>query len=229
MRKIIGHMQTTLDGRVARGDGTLWEPFPWGDTEVAYVNETFRRADTLGDEPGALYDAIIPYWHGVATGHPPTDAPPITPAFADFLCWPWCCPPAPGLPEMPMMPPMGIAGHHPTRMIRLHRREVMRDLAARRGVGGPTATLRLPRFTESLALWARIRGHPATAPTFSVAPVHGVASLAQTPGEPLLDGDGFLSRGHRIKALVQPRAKVLSVLSHVPGGPVAVLVLPKAL
>jgi dihydrofolate reductase len=83
MRKIIGHMQTTLDGRIARGDGTLWEPFPWGDAEVAYVNETFRRADTWAMSR-VLYEAIIPYWHDVATGHPPADAPPTTPAFADF-------------------------------------------------------------------------------------------------------------------------------------------------
>jgi dihydrofolate reductase len=31
-----------------------------------------------------LYDAIIPWWDGVATGQLPTDAPEITPAFADF-------------------------------------------------------------------------------------------------------------------------------------------------
>jgi dihydrofolate reductase len=83
MRKIIGHLQTTLDGRIARGDGTLWEPFPWGEPEVAYVNETFRRADTWAMSR-VLYDAIIPWWHGIATGHPPADAPPTTPAFADF-------------------------------------------------------------------------------------------------------------------------------------------------
>jgi dihydrofolate reductase len=83
MRRIICHVQTTLDGRIARGDGKLWEPFPWGDIEVAYVNEFFRRADTWALSR-VLYEAIIPYWHGVATGHPPEDAVPVTPAFADF-------------------------------------------------------------------------------------------------------------------------------------------------
>jgi hypothetical protein len=52
-----------------RGDGTLWEPFPWGEPEVAYVNETFRRADTWAMSR-VLYDAIIAWWHGIATGHP---------------------------------------------------------------------------------------------------------------------------------------------------------------
>jgi dihydrofolate reductase len=83
MGKIIGHLQTTLDGRIAGGDGNLWEPFPWGDAEVAYVNETFRRADTWAMSR-VLYDAIIPYWHAIAAGEPPREALPITPAFADF-------------------------------------------------------------------------------------------------------------------------------------------------
>lgn len=30
MRKIVVHMQTTLDNRIANGAGMFWEPFPWG-------------------------------------------------------------------------------------------------------------------------------------------------------------------------------------------------------
>jgi hypothetical protein len=36
MRKLVVHMQTTLDGRISRPDGLFWEPFPWGATEMAY-------------------------------------------------------------------------------------------------------------------------------------------------------------------------------------------------
>lgn len=83
MGNIICHIQTTVDGRIACADGKLWEPFPWGDAEVAYVNETFRRADTWA-MTRVLYDAIVPYWHGVATGNPPADPPPSSAAFTDF-------------------------------------------------------------------------------------------------------------------------------------------------
>src|SRR5436309_14584622 len=79
---------------------------------------------------------------------------------------------------------------------------------------------------------ARELGADAAAPgpaSASVASVHGVATLAQAPGELLLRGDGFLPRGHRIEAPIQPRAKVLPVPAHVPRGPVAVLVLAKPL
>ena len=31
-----------------------------------------------------MYDAIVPWWDGVATGQLPADAPEITPAFAEF-------------------------------------------------------------------------------------------------------------------------------------------------
>ena len=32
MRKIVVHMQTTLDNRIANGAGMFWEPFPWSGT-----------------------------------------------------------------------------------------------------------------------------------------------------------------------------------------------------
>jgi dihydrofolate reductase len=76
-------MQSTLNNRIANAQGAFWEPFPWGEPEVAYVNQFFSAADTLALSR-VLYDAIIPWWDGVATGQLPTDAPEITPAFAEF-------------------------------------------------------------------------------------------------------------------------------------------------
>jgi hypothetical protein len=63
----------------------------------------------------------------------------------------------------------------------------------------------------------------------SVASVHRVATIPQASGEFLLRCDRFVARGHRIEAPIQPRAKVLPMLPHVPGGSVAFLVLAKAL
>jgi hypothetical protein len=66
-------------------------------------------------------------------------------------------------------------------------------------------------------------------PATSVASVHRVATIPQVPGEFLFRCDGFVARGHRIEAPVQPWAKVLPMLPHVPRGSVALLVLAKAL
>lgn len=74
MRKIVVHMQSTLDNRIANAQGAFWEPFPWGEPEVAYVNQFFRAADTWAMSR-VMYDAIIPWWDGVATGQLPADAP----------------------------------------------------------------------------------------------------------------------------------------------------------
>jgi hypothetical protein len=63
----------------------------------------------------------------------------------------------------------------------------------------------------------------------SVASVHRVATIPQAPGELLLHRDGFVARGHRVEASIQPWSKVLPMLSHIPRGSVAILVLTKAL
>jgi len=83
VRKIVVHMQSTLDNRIANAQGAFWEPLPWGEPEVAYLNQFFRTADTLALSR-VMYDAIVPWWDGVATGQLPPDAPEITPAFAEF-------------------------------------------------------------------------------------------------------------------------------------------------
>jgi len=83
VRKIVVVMMSTLNNRIANAQGTFWELFHWGEPEVAYVNQFYRAADTWALSR-VLYDAIIPWWNGVATGQLPTDAPEITPAFAEF-------------------------------------------------------------------------------------------------------------------------------------------------
>jgi hypothetical protein len=47
VRKITVPMQSTLDNRNANDQGAFWQPFLWGEPEVAYVNQFFRAADTL--------------------------------------------------------------------------------------------------------------------------------------------------------------------------------------
>lgn len=70
MRKVIVHMQTTLDGRISKPDGFFWEPFPWGDEETSYVNQMFAAADTWVLS-GRLYEFVVPYWEQVAAGTAP--------------------------------------------------------------------------------------------------------------------------------------------------------------
>ena len=83
MRKIILHMQSTLDGRIATADGGFWEPFPWGDVEMAWLNDQFRAADTwVLTRP--LYEAIVPWWDAVAAGEVPDDVPEVSPVLQDF-------------------------------------------------------------------------------------------------------------------------------------------------
>jgi dihydrofolate reductase len=83
MRKVVVHMQTTLNNRIANADGTFWEPFPWGEEEMAWINGRFRAADTwaLGRR---TYEAIVPWWDQVAAGQVPDDAPELTAADREF-------------------------------------------------------------------------------------------------------------------------------------------------
>lgn len=83
MRKLVFHMQTTLNNRIANADGQFWEPFPWGEEEMAYLNQQFRQADTwaLGR---TAYETIVPWWDTVAAGETPDDAPMITAADREF-------------------------------------------------------------------------------------------------------------------------------------------------
>jgi dihydrofolate reductase len=83
MRKIVFHIQTTLNNRMANADGGFWEPFPWGEEETAWLNEQFRQADTwaLGRK---AYETIVPYWDAVAAGAVPEGAPPPSAADREF-------------------------------------------------------------------------------------------------------------------------------------------------
>jgi dihydrofolate reductase len=67
MRKVIVVMQTTLDGRISKPDGSFWQPFAWGEEETAYVNETYAHADTWVMSR-KLYEFVVPYWEQVAAG-----------------------------------------------------------------------------------------------------------------------------------------------------------------
>jgi dihydrofolate reductase len=83
VRKIVVIMQTTLDTRIATEKGVFWEPFPYGDPEVAYANRYFRGVDTWALSR-VLYENIVPWWDMVASGNLPPDAPEISPPFAEF-------------------------------------------------------------------------------------------------------------------------------------------------
>jgi dihydrofolate reductase len=83
MRRIIVHMQTTLDGRISKPDGFFWDPFPWGDEETAYVNRRFAAADTWVMS-GRLYEFVVPYWEQVAVGTAPDIGVPDSLARDDF-------------------------------------------------------------------------------------------------------------------------------------------------
>jgi dihydrofolate reductase len=83
LRRIAVHMQSTFNGRIASADGGFWEPFAWGQEEMAYLNQFFRMADTWALSR-KLYEAIVPWWDTVATGEIPGDAPAITAAEREF-------------------------------------------------------------------------------------------------------------------------------------------------
>ncbi len=72
MRRLVYHLQATLDLRISTAAGKFWEPFPWGEVETAYLTELFGRADTwvLGRK---MYEVIVPYWHGIADGDQPAE------------------------------------------------------------------------------------------------------------------------------------------------------------
>lgn len=83
MRRISVHMQTTLNNRIANADGVFWEPFAWGEPEMAYINDLFRAADTFALSR-VLYEAIIPWWDTVAAGEVPDDAVHLSTADKEF-------------------------------------------------------------------------------------------------------------------------------------------------
>ena len=83
MRRIAVHMQTTFNNRIANADGGFWEPFAWGEEEMAYLNQFFRAADTWALSR-KLDESIVPWWDSVARGEVPDDAPAITAADREF-------------------------------------------------------------------------------------------------------------------------------------------------
>jgi dihydrofolate reductase len=83
MRKIVFHIQMTLNNRIANVEGGFWEPFPWGEEETSWLNEQFRQADTwaLGRK---AYETIVPWWDTVAAGETPEDTSAISAADREF-------------------------------------------------------------------------------------------------------------------------------------------------
>jgi dihydrofolate reductase len=83
MRKLVVHMQTTLDNRIANDQGVFWEPFPWGQVEQAYINDHYARADAwVMSRP--IYEAVVPWWETVARGEVPGDVEGVTEVDREF-------------------------------------------------------------------------------------------------------------------------------------------------
>lgn len=83
LRKLTVHMQTTLDDRISKPDGSFWDPFPWGDEETSYVNQMFAAADTWVMSR-KLYEFVVPYWEQVAAGTAPDIGVPPSAARDEF-------------------------------------------------------------------------------------------------------------------------------------------------
>ena len=84
MRRIVVVMQTTLNSRIGTSEfGVFWDPFPWGEPEQAWLNDVFRRADTWAMSR-RMFEAIVPWWEGVAGGDVPADAGELNPADIAF-------------------------------------------------------------------------------------------------------------------------------------------------
>jgi dihydrofolate reductase len=83
MRKLVVHMQTTLDNRIANDQGVFWEPFPWGQVEQDYINDHYARADAwVMSRP--IYEAVVPWWETVARGEVPGDVEGVTEVDREF-------------------------------------------------------------------------------------------------------------------------------------------------
>jgi dihydrofolate reductase len=74
MRKLTLHMTITVDGFIAKPDGTLWEAFPWPAEMQEFNNDFFGQLD-IAIYGRLNYQTIVPWWHDVAIGKPPADVP----------------------------------------------------------------------------------------------------------------------------------------------------------
>jgi dihydrofolate reductase len=84
VRRVVVVMQATLNSRIGTGEfGVFWDPFPWGEPEQAWLNGTFRRADTWAMSR-RMYEAIVPWWEEVAAGRLPDDVGELHPADVAF-------------------------------------------------------------------------------------------------------------------------------------------------
>ena len=74
MRRLVLYMITTVDGFIAKPDGTFWDAFAWSDEMQAFANDLFRRMDTAVYSR-LTYEAIVPWWEAVARGDVTADEP----------------------------------------------------------------------------------------------------------------------------------------------------------
>jgi dihydrofolate reductase len=83
MRKLVFHIQTTLDNRISHANGELWATFPWGAPETEYLTSLFRETDTwvLGRK---MYEIIVPWWDAVAADGAAPDGSAVTAADLEF-------------------------------------------------------------------------------------------------------------------------------------------------
>ena len=80
MRTLVVHMQTTLNNRIANADGVFWEPFPWGEEEMAWLNRRFRAADTWALDGGPMRPSCPggTRWPLARSPRTPPSSPPPT-------------------------------------------------------------------------------------------------------------------------------------------------------
>jgi dihydrofolate reductase len=67
VRALTLHMTITVDGFIAKPDGTLWDSFPWPDEMLDFTTDLYRGADTAIYGRGA-YETIVPWWDNAAEG-----------------------------------------------------------------------------------------------------------------------------------------------------------------
>src|SRR5256885_2353061 len=72
MRKVTLFMTITIDGFIAKADGGLWKAFPWPGEMQDFANDFYRTVDTAVYSR-RTYEAIVPWWRGVAEGRYPPD------------------------------------------------------------------------------------------------------------------------------------------------------------
>lgn len=83
MGRLVFFAHVTVDGFIATENGELWDRFAWGDAEMAWNVELFRKADTWVFGRGS-YEAIVPWWTDVAAGKAAPDGVSVSMVDREF-------------------------------------------------------------------------------------------------------------------------------------------------